>query len=38
MENHEAEEWINDLEGRMVDITAAEQNIGKKNEKEMRTG
>ena len=33
MENHEAEEWINDLEGRMVDITAAEQNIGKKNEK-----
>ena len=33
MENHEAEEWINDLEGRMVNITAAEQNIGKKNEK-----
>ena len=29
----EAEEWINDLENRMVEITAAEQNIPKKNEK-----
>ena len=26
----EAEEWINDLEDRMVEITATEQNIGKK--------
>ena len=25
----EAEEWIDDLEDRMVEITAAEQNIGK---------
>ena len=30
----EAEEWINDLENRMVEITAAEQNTEKKNEKE----
>ena len=29
----EAEEWINGLEDRMVEITAAEQNIEKKNEK-----
>ena len=29
----EAEEWINYLEDRMVEITAAEQNIEKKNEK-----
>ena len=29
----EAEEWINDLEDRMVEITAAGQNIEKKNEK-----
>ena len=29
----EAEEWIDDLEDRMVEITAAEQNIEKKNEK-----
>ena len=26
----EAEEWINDLENRMVEITAAEQNTEKK--------
>ena len=26
----EAEEWINDLENRMVEITATEPNIGKK--------
>ena len=26
----EAEEWINDLEDRMVEITAAEQNIEKR--------
>ena len=26
----EAEEWTNDLEDRMVEITAAEQNIEKK--------
>ena len=26
----EAEEWINDLEGRMVEITASEQNIEKR--------
>ena len=30
----EAEEQINDLEDRMVEITATEQNIEKKNEKE----
>ena len=29
----EAEERINDLEDRMVEITATEQNIEKKNEK-----
>ena len=29
----EAEEWINDLEDRMVEITATEQNTEKKNEK-----
>ena len=29
----EAEEWINDLEDRMMEITATEQNIEKKNEK-----
>ena len=29
----EAEEQINDLEDRMVEITATEQNIKKKNEK-----
>ena len=29
----EAEEQINDLENRMVEITATEQNIEKKNEK-----
>ena len=29
----EAGAQINDLEDRMVEITAAEQNIGKKNEK-----
>ena len=27
---NEAEEWINDLEGRIVEITAAEQNIEKR--------
>ena len=29
----EAEEWINDLENRMVEITAAEQNIQKRKKK-----
>ena len=29
----EAEEWINDLEDRTVEITATEQNMEKKNEK-----
>ena len=29
----EAEEWINNLEDRMVEITAVQQNIEKKNEK-----
>ena len=29
----EAEEWINDLEDRMLGITATEQKIEKKNEK-----
>ena len=33
----EAEEWINDLEDRMVEITVAEQNIQKKNEEKMMT-
>ena len=32
----EAEKWINNLENRMGEITAAEQNIEKKNEKEWR--
>ena len=27
----EAEAWINDLENRMVELTAAKQNIEKKN-------
>ena len=30
----EEEEWINDWEDRMVEITATEQNIEKKSEKE----
>jgi len=30
----EAEEWVSDLEDRMVEVTVAEQNIEKKNEKE----
>ena len=29
----EAEEWINDLEDRMVEITARKQNIEKKKKK-----
>ena len=29
----EAEEWINDLEDRMVEITATEQNIEKRMKK-----
>ena len=33
----EAEEQINDLEDRMVEITVAEQNIQKKNEEKMMT-
>ena len=33
----ETEEQINDLEDRMVEITAAEQNIGKRMEKKMKT-
>ena len=34
----EAEEWINDLEDRMMEITVAKQNIEKKNEKKkMKT-
>ena len=33
----EAEEWINDLEKRMVEITAIEQNIGKRTTKKMKT-
>ena len=32
----EAEEWINYLEDRMAEITAAEQNIEKKYEKKRR--
>ena len=32
----EGEEWISDLEDRVVEITAAEQNIGKIMEKEKR--
>ena len=30
----EAEEWVSDLQDRMVEVTVAEQNIEKKNEKE----
>ena len=30
----EAQEWVSDLEDRMVEVTVAEQNIEKKNEKE----
>ena len=33
----EAEEWINDLENRMVEITATEPNIGKRKTKKMKT-
>ena len=33
----EAEEWINDLEDRMVEITATEQNTENKNEKKIKT-
>ena len=33
----EAEEWINDPEDRMVEITATEQNIGKECEKERQS-
>jgi len=33
----EAEAQINDLEDKMVEITAAEQNIEKKEWKEMKT-
>ena len=29
----DAEEWISDLENRMVDITATEQNIEKKDKR-----
>ena len=32
----EAEEQINDLENRMVEITATEQNIEKQNEKKKK--
>ena len=32
----EAEEWINDLEDRMVEITASEQNTQKRMEKKKR--
>ena len=32
----EAEEWINELEDKMVEITAGEQNKEKKNEKNWR--
>ena len=32
----DAEEWINYIEDRMVETTAAEQNIEKKNEKKRR--
>ena len=30
----EAQEWVSDLEDRMVEVNVAEQNIEKKNEKE----
>ena len=33
---NEAEEWISDLEGRMVEITGAEQTIEKKYEKKKK--
>ena len=33
----EAEEWISDLENRMVEITATEPNIGKRKTKKMKT-
>ena len=33
----EAEERINNLEGRMVEVTAAEQNIEKTMNKKMKT-
>ena len=33
----EAEEWINDLEDRLVEITAMEKNTKKKEWKEMKT-
>ena len=32
----EEEEWISDLEGKMVEIIAAKQNIEEKNEKKRR--
>ena len=32
----EAEEWINDLKDRMVEITATEHNAGKKKKKRMK--
>ena len=32
----EAEEWINNLEDRMVEITAAEQNTVKKKKKKRK--
>ena len=32
----EAEEWINDLEDRIVEIIATKQNIEKKKEKKLR--
>ena len=33
----EVEEWISDLEDRMVEITATKQNTEKRNEKKMKT-
>ena len=33
----EAEEWTNDMENRMVDITATEPNIEKKKEQKWKT-
>ena len=32
----EAEEWVNDLEDRMMEITVAEQNIEKQMKKKMK--
>ena len=32
----EAKEWINDLEDRMVEITATKQNLGKRMEKKKK--